>query len=63
MINRWRQAAVKDRDELEIKIAKLVAFLDSDESKIMDSVDRDLLTIQINYMRRYMNILIMRLEK
>lgn len=58
-----QQRVVQEKAELDEKIEKLEAFIQSEKFKVVDSEDSFLLNQQLAYMLAYSNTLQMRIER
>ena len=52
-----------ERAQLDDKLEKLLAFLDSPRSAQLEAIDQELLARQANLMQAYSNVLAHRLER
>lgn len=57
------QRVVAERAQLDDKLEKLLAFLDSPRSAQLEAIDQELLARQANLMQAYSNVLAHRLER
>lgn len=58
----YKDRVIKEFNELSIKVAKLSDFLNTDESKLLDSGELGLLRKQLEYMSGYMRTLSYRID-
>lgn len=56
----WQQRAIREADELDEKVAKLIAFLDEEPCRVSGE-DKSLLAAQLMAMNGYIVILRMRI--
>ena len=59
----WHQRVIDEKAELDARIGKLCAFLQSDAYRALPDVDQRLLDRQLSHMRDYAHILFMRVAR
>ena len=62
-IEQYAERLIKERDELNVKVDKLISFLDSDKIHKMSSGDVELLRSQLELMSGYLQILNIRIGR
>lgn len=62
-LEQYAERLIKERDELNVKVDKLISFLDSDKIHKMSSRDVELLRSQLELMSGYLQILNIRIGR
>lgn len=58
----WQQRVIMEKNDLAIKLDKLMLFIQSDNHNKLDTLNKNLLSMQASIMSKYINVLEQRIE-